>query len=311
MPGTQDYNNLDNVPSKTAGSSPVLAQDWNTYVQGNFNALKYGHLVVDSSDRPSGIEEGTMIYESNTNKILMYSGTTNGWIELIHLDNFASASATGGNATWRAVPTGTVNAFAGPATGSPPAGWLFCNGNAVSRTTYADLYAVIGQNTYGTDPAGQFYLPDLRGRVISMVDNTGVTDANNYPTRLRPITADAATLGKVVGDSRLHAHNHNVGSVSANFAANGYTTSTGDHNHNHTDTVTASAGGLQLANGSYWPRIIGSDINRGTTSAGPHNHNVYIAGSFSGGTGATSSAGGAGGSNNIPPTVMMNYIIKY
>ena len=45
-----------------------------------------------------------------------------------------------------------------------PAGWLLCQGQTVSRTTYADLFAAIG-TTYGAgDGSTTFALPDLRGR---------------------------------------------------------------------------------------------------------------------------------------------------
>lgn len=47
-----------------------------------------------------------------------------------------------------------------------PSGWLICDGSAVSRTTYADLFALIGE-TYGEgDNSTTFNLPDLRGTVI-------------------------------------------------------------------------------------------------------------------------------------------------
>src|SRR3954464_11505464 len=46
------------------------------------------------------------------------------------------------------VPTGTIIAFGG---GMPPAGWLLCDGTAVSRTTYAALFAVTGVSFGGGD----------------------------------------------------------------------------------------------------------------------------------------------------------------
>ena len=59
-------------------------------------------------------------------------------------------------------PTGGIMEFAGS---TAPTGWLMCDGSAVSRTTYADLYAVIG-TTYGTgDGSTTFNLPDLKGKV--------------------------------------------------------------------------------------------------------------------------------------------------
>ena len=46
-----------------------------------------------------------------------------------------------------------------------PAGWLYCNGQAVDRTLYADLFAVI-KTTYGSgDNTYTFNVPDLRGRI--------------------------------------------------------------------------------------------------------------------------------------------------
>ena len=61
------------------------------------------------------------------------------------------------------VPTGSVFPFAG--TGAP--GYLWADGQAVSRATYADLFAAIG-TTYGIgDGATTFNVPDLRGRVMA------------------------------------------------------------------------------------------------------------------------------------------------
>lgn len=61
------------------------------------------------------------------------------------------------------VPVGTVLPYAGSA--APNSLYLLCDGSAVSRTTYAALFALIG-TTYGVgDGSTTFNLPDLRGRV--------------------------------------------------------------------------------------------------------------------------------------------------
>jgi hypothetical protein len=61
------------------------------------------------------------------------------------------------------VPVGTIIAFAGE---TPPDGFLACVGAFVSRTSYADLFAVVG-TLYGTgDGTTTFQLPDLRGRFL-------------------------------------------------------------------------------------------------------------------------------------------------
>jgi phage-related tail fiber protein len=59
-------------------------------------------------------------------------------------------------------PTGVILAFGGS---SAPAGYLLCDGAAVSRATYAALFAVIGTGYGVGDGATTFNLPSLKGRV--------------------------------------------------------------------------------------------------------------------------------------------------
>jgi len=76
-----------------------------------------------------------------------------------------SASVTSGGAS-QLVPTGTVFPFAGS---TAPTGWLLCNGQSVSQTTYADLYNALGgaASPYGGVSGGNFAVPDCRGIFIS------------------------------------------------------------------------------------------------------------------------------------------------
>jgi microcystin-dependent protein len=60
-------------------------------------------------------------------------------------------------------PAGAVQHFA---TATAPAGWLVCDGSAVSRTTYAALFAAIGATFGAGDGAATFNLPNLKGRTI-------------------------------------------------------------------------------------------------------------------------------------------------
>lgn len=67
------------------------------------------------------------------------------------------------------VPPGTMIHFAGK---TLPDGWLICNGAAVSRTTYADLFKAIG-TTYGTgDGSTTFNLPNAGGRFLECTTST-------------------------------------------------------------------------------------------------------------------------------------------
>ena len=61
-------------------------------------------------------------------------------------------------------------------TNTAPSGWLICDGAAVSRTTYADLFAVIG-TTYGAgDSSTTFNLPDFQGRAPVGKSSVGTFD---------------------------------------------------------------------------------------------------------------------------------------
>ena len=130
------------------------------------------------------------------------------------------------------VPSGTPVAFAGSAA---PNGFLLCGGQAVSRTTYAVLFAVIG-TTYGTgDGSTTFNLPDLRGRLPAGVDNMGGTAANRLTSGGSGIAG--TTLGASGGEethtlataempSHTHAVSGNTGAGTAHHHTFGFVAGT-------------------------------------------------------------------------------------
>lgn len=106
------------------------------------------------------------------------------------IDALKPALASGG------VPTGSLVPFAG---NSIPDGYLLCNGAAVSRTTYAALFAVIG-TTYGAgDGSKTFTLPDFRNRFIEGSTTAGTRKNAGLPN----IIGDLANCGHstVFGDN--------------------------------------------------------------------------------------------------------------
>ena len=79
-----------------------------------------------------------------------------------------------------AAPTGMIMYYTAR---NAPAGWLACNGQAVSRTTYSELFAVIGTMFGVGDNSTTFNLPDLRGEFIRGWDNSrGVDAARGFGT---------------------------------------------------------------------------------------------------------------------------------
>lgn len=124
-------------------------------------------------------------------------------------------------------PVGTIAYFGA---NTPPGTWLECDGSAVSRTTYADLFAEIG-TTFGTgDGSTTFNLPDLRGEFIRGWDNSRGVDA-------------IRTFGSAQSDE-FKAHTHDVDEGRFQGGGSGTLASGDDYTNTVHDTnPTSEAGG--------------------------------------------------------------------
>ena len=103
----------------------------------------------------------------------------------------------------QAAPAGSVAYIAGSAA---PAGWLKANGAAVSRTTYAPLFAAIGTRYGAGDGSSTFNLPDLRGEFIRGWDDGRGVD-----------------VGRAIGSHQLDAlqqHTHTIATRAQNNGGN-------------------------------------------------------------------------------------------
>jgi microcystin-dependent protein len=107
------------------------------------------------------------------------------------------------------VPAGAIMDFAMP---NPPAGWLTCDGQAVSRVTYAQLFANIGGTWGGGDGSTTFNLPNFQTRYRRHRDNS---------------PSYANTVGTLQTPCNL-SHYHNV----IYNSSTGYTDHSIDHLHN-------------------------------------------------------------------------------
>lgn len=142
-----------------------------------------------------------------------------------------------------------------------PSGWLLCYGQAVSRTTYAELFAAIS-TAYGVgDGSTTFNVPDLRGRFPLGKDNMGGSSAN------RVTATQADNLGQANG---AESHTLTTGEIPA-------------HNHTITPaTVTGLDLGTPGANGfgaGFFKGSVFTTANAG--SGGAHNiMNPYQTGNY-------------------------------
>lgn len=147
----------------------------------------------------------------NTVSPLMTTGllqTANGLSEL------AGTLATGyANLGYSAIPLGCILPYSG-ATASAPSGFAFCNGQAVNRTTFTELYNLIGEQYGAGNGTTTFNLPDLRGRSVSGRDNMGGTAAN------RVTTAGSGINGVALGANGGSQSFTNIIQVSSDLGVN-------------------------------------------------------------------------------------------
>lgn len=98
-------------------------------------------------------------------------------------------------------PAGIVQMFAGSVA---PTGWLFCDGAAINRVTYANLFAAIGTDWGVGDGSTTFNVPDMRGVYPKGAGTTSRTlgkDANG--------NFYAGTLAAYSTD-KMQGHNHRI-----------------------------------------------------------------------------------------------------
>lgn len=118
------------------------------------------HTKAEVNDEP--IVDGNFIVTGEGNVFIDYGEER---IEII---------SSGGSITGDTLPIGSITAYGKE---TAPANWLICDGSAVSRTSYADLFAVIGTKYGEGDGSTTFNLPNLKGRVSVGLDG-GDTDFN-------------------------------------------------------------------------------------------------------------------------------------
>lgn len=271
-----------------AGAINATHTEINTACDGSTSATST--TLVDA-DRVVVNDDGTMVQaalsdvktymESNLN-ITASNIATNAVTSAELADNAVDTAAIAdGSITAAKLAAGAIGGtgfFSGmlmPYAGSSaPSGWLLAYGQAVSRSTYADLFGAIG-TTYGTgDGSSTFNLPDLRGRTVAGQDDMGGSSSNRLTS---PINGD--TLGAAGG-----SESHTI--TEAELPA-----------HTHTAGGTIS---IPVGENNTQPNNVSGLVS--VTSSG--NPATYTA------SGNTGSVGSGTAHNNVQPTIILNYIIK-
>jgi len=289
-----DYGDQKNIFKSVSGIVNAAQQAVQT-IASNVNQSLYAlATMLASASAPTAAStgfqntKGVFWHDTGTNTIWLRDQADSAWIEIGTVDETGKAFNPA-----NAVPSGSVIPFAGS---TAPSGWIICDGSAISRTTFATLFALIG-TTYGAgNGSTTFNIPDLRGRLVAGFDSANAT---GRLTSSATGGVSASALGNAGGEqahslssTELASHNH---SVSGNTGGESVS-------HTHSVSVPGTTGGgastiaqvLAGTNTAPFSASVGSNNN-------DHTHSFNV---------TSGSAGSGSAHNNVQPTLIMNYIIK-
>jgi microcystin-dependent protein len=298
------------IYSYAAGTTTPLV----TYTSSTGLTAHPNPIVLDSAGRINEVwvAEGTnckFVLKTSTNVLI---GTYDSLFPIASLPVSIYNGGTGATTAEGArinlglgtflVPTGSLVMWPSSVI---PTDWKLCNGDAISRTTFATLYSLIG-TTFGVG------------------DGTTTFNLPNYKNRM-PYGADTVAVGATGGSANaiVVSHTHTGTTDLPNQGhTHAFSGTTGGQSAGHNHSALDPAGGTYQNVGG----LFGSDYNfgaygstaNGTYVTGPnsvdHNH------AFSGTTGdisqghvhpfTTASAGSSGTNANLPPYLGINFIIK-
>ena len=190
-------------------------------------------------------------------------------------------------------PVGSVVQFGGTVA---PSNWLFCNGDAISRTTYAALFTAISTAFGVGDGSTTFNIPDTRGRIpIGAGTGSGLT--------ARTLADEVGTETHQLTTAQLPAHTHTQDS---------HTHTQDSHSHGYTDSGHSHGieGAIDLGSVSPDSATIGSTgTSSASASAGLSLANGTATNQAA--TAANNTAGSDGAHANVQPCLVLNFIIRY
>ena len=224
---------------------------------------------------------GEISLDTDTNNIRIHDGSTAGGAEII--------------------PSGTIVAYGAA---SAPTGWLLCDNSAVSRTTYARLFAVIGTGYGVGDGSTTFNVPDLRDKVplgkgtnnATLGYTAGSAGANGVLTSATKTGVTTATSNTGTGNTGTSTS----GSSGATTVASN--TGTGNTGNATSTTVASNTGNSQSTtvgyNATNAPTVV-----TGSSTSGSSGATTVAANTGNSQSTTVASNTGAGGSGGLTLTV--------
>jgi microcystin-dependent protein len=223
-----------------------------------------------------------------------------------------------GTSTWTALaatagvpapvtPAGIISQFAGS---TAPSGYLLCQGQTLSTTTYANLFSAIGY-TYGGG-GSDFKVPDLQSRIpvgkgpdteFDALGETGGAKSVTLTSAQIPAHSHPNTLSSNTVAAAGHTHSHispfglNSGSVIGLGPQNPAMNNMGLGTYQFAGSIQGNAPSINFGGGSIAHEVwsVTSSGNSANTTVGISNAN---------------NTGGDGAHTNLQPYIVVNYIIK-
>jgi microcystin-dependent protein len=278
----------DTAVNGTAVSNAAIQVSTTTTNEGNT-----GYMPAIGFNRPNAYARTLGLSTTGRFETVDHAGTVGYLLDTV--TGVDTASYQAGSITLAAlaqslvnivIPPGMVRMFAGPYV---PSDWLVCDGRAVSRTSYAALYAAVGTYWGAGDNISTFNLPDFRGR-----SPLGYVSSAVGGITARSFASNGGEENHVLNGSELASHYH--GTIN-DWHSHGIQQS--PHSHTYVNPF-GSLVGIPPGSSGY--------TGSGGTQTSGDNANITVLGSASNIT--IANAGGNQPHNNMQPFAVLYFIIK-